>query len=65
MSWGERSCKEYGDCGISSMSKCNKNCISYRPSLWCPVCRKRYEVANLKCPQKCTVCGTEIQAEWQ
>lgn len=30
MSTGERSCKDYGDCGIGSISKCSTECINFR-----------------------------------
>jgi len=33
--------------------------------LWCPLCKKNIQVSERKCPQKCPMCGVEIQAEWQ
>jgi hypothetical protein len=48
MSWGERSCKEYGDCGISSMSKCNTECVNYRHNGKIPDSPKvKFTVGNL------------------
>jgi hypothetical protein len=29
LSWGERSCKSYGDCGISGINSCDTTCILY------------------------------------
>ena len=29
MSWGERSCKKFGNCGISGTGSCDTNCILY------------------------------------
>ena len=30
MSWGERSCEQYGKCELATMKTCNPDCIEYK-----------------------------------